>query len=128
VLLVTHNLAEAERVIDRFAIIDHGRILHEGTPASMRSLVTDRLRLEVTLSGGEPIEPHPSLTPDPRADGAFLFEARDLAGVSAWLSLLRERSQLLDFRIGPPDLDAIYVAAVNGNSSTSGAARELVTS
>jgi ABC-type multidrug transport system ATPase subunit len=128
VLLVTHNLAEAERVIDRFAIIDHGRILHEGTPASMRSLVTHKLRLEVTFSGsGGAVEPHPLLTADQRAEGAYLFEQSDLPGVSAWLSLLRERGQLLDFRIGPPDLDAIYVAAVGGNDDQHRAAREMVT-
>ena len=110
VLLVTHNLAEAERVIHRLAIIDHGRILREGSPASMRSLVTDRLRLELELGG--PVEAHPALLAEPGVAGRYLFEQADLLPVSAWLTGLRERGLLLDFRIGPPSLDDIYAVTV----------------
>jgi ABC-type multidrug transport system ATPase subunit len=110
VLLVTHNLAEAERVIGRFAIIDHGRILREGTPAAMRSLVSDRLRLELTAAAG--LAPHPALQSDPLAAGHYLFEQGDLGAVSTWLQLLRDRGEVLDFRIGPPTLDDIYTATV----------------
>src|SRR5207249_612101 len=35
VLLTTHELEEAERVSDRIIIIDHGRIVAEGTPAEL---------------------------------------------------------------------------------------------
>jgi ABC-2 type transport system ATP-binding protein len=116
VLLVTHNLAEAERVIDRLAIIDGGRILREGSPASLRSVVSDKLRLELTLAREVPI--HPALLIDPRGPGLYLFEQSNLPCVSTWLSGLREDGSLLDFRIGPPNLDDIYAAAV-------GPAREL---
>jgi ABC-type multidrug transport system ATPase subunit len=110
VLLVTHNLAEAERFIDRLAIIDGGRIVREGTPSSLRSLVTERLRLELSLSGD--VAPHPALTPEPAATGSYLLDQRDLAAVSGWLHALREAGLLLDFRIGPPTLDDIYTAVV----------------
>jgi ABC-type multidrug transport system ATPase subunit len=116
VLLVTHNLAEAERVIDRLAIIDGGRILREGSPASLRSVVTDKLRLELTL--GREVAINPALHVDPRGPGLYLFEQADLQCVSTWLSGLRDEGALLDFRIGPPNLDDIYAAAV-------GPAREL---
>lgn len=110
VLLVTHNLAEAERFIDRLAIIDGGRIVREGTPSALRSLVTDRLRLEVTTVGS--FAPHPALVPEPGNDSCFLCDQRDLAAVTAWLAGLRESGVLTDFRIGPPTLDDIYAAAV----------------
>ena len=109
VLLVTHNLAEAERVIDRVAIIDGGRILREGSPASLRSLVTDRLRLEITAGGG--FSPHPLLTTDGTAD-TYLLDHADLPAVSQWLAEQRAAGVVLDFRIGPPTLDDIYTAAV----------------
>lgn len=35
VLLTTHNMDEAERVADRVGIIDHGKLLVEGTPAGL---------------------------------------------------------------------------------------------
>jgi ABC-2 type transport system ATP-binding protein len=111
VLLVTHNLAEAERVIDRLAIIDGGRILREGTPSSLRSVVTEKLRLEITLAAAD-VAVHPALIPDPRRSGLYLFEERALTTVTAWLGSLRDRNELLDFRIGPPDLDDIYAASL----------------
>ncbi|HKS92701.1 MAG TPA: ABC transporter ATP-binding protein [Tepidiformaceae bacterium] len=109
VLLVTHNLAEAERVIDRLAIIDGGRILREGSPASLRSLVTNQLKLELAAAG--PLAPHPALLPDGR-DGAYLFAQADLGPVSGWLSTMREIGKVTDFRIGPPSLDDIYAVTV----------------
>ena len=41
VLLTTHHLEEAERLCDRVAIIDEGRIAKEGTLASLRAEVQD---------------------------------------------------------------------------------------
>ncbi|MBK6317157.1 MAG: ABC transporter ATP-binding protein [Dehalococcoidia bacterium] len=110
VLLVTHNLAEAERFIDRLAIIDGGKIVREGTPGSLRSLVTDKLRLETAFRGD--VSLHPALIAESMAPGRYLFEQRDLSAVSAWLSAAREAGLLADFRIGPPTLDDIYAAVV----------------
>ncbi|MDP1805003.1 MAG: ABC transporter ATP-binding protein, partial [Acidimicrobiales bacterium] len=39
VLLATHELDEAERVADRVVIVDHGRLLADGTPAALMSSV-----------------------------------------------------------------------------------------
>jgi len=112
VLLVTHNLAEAEQVISRFAIIDRGRILQEGTPAALRTLVTDQLRLYLTTV--VPVQPHPALRTDPEASGAYFFDHRELIQVSSWLDSLREAGSLVDFRIAPPTLDDIYAVTVTG--------------
>ncbi|WP_322795450.1 ABC transporter ATP-binding protein [Tepidiforma sp.] len=109
VLLVTHNLAEAERVIDRLAIMNAGRVIREGTPAALRSLVTDRLRLE--LDAAAPLSPHPALLPD--GDGsAWLFERGRLPEIAAWLDAHHRSGAISDFRIGPPGLDDIYAAAM----------------
>ena len=37
VLLVTHNVIEAERSVDALAILDHGRVLTQGTPAELKA-------------------------------------------------------------------------------------------
>ena len=39
VFLTTHYLEEADRLADRLAIIDHGRIVEEGTPADLKATV-----------------------------------------------------------------------------------------
>lgn len=110
VLLVTHNLAEAERFLDRLAIIDGGRIVREGTPGSLRTLVTEKLRLETVLRGD--VSPHPALIAERSNPDRYLFEQHDLPAVSAWLSAAREAGLVADFRIGPPSLDDIYTAVV----------------
>lgn len=108
ILLVTHNLAEAERVVDRVAIMSAGRIVSEGSPAELRRLVTERLRLELTAAW--PVTPHPALVAE--AGGAYLFDAAELPAVAAWLARLRESGAVSDFRITPPTLDDIYAAVM----------------
>ncbi len=41
VILTTHELTEAERLADRVVIIDHGRVLAEGSPAELAAGTTD---------------------------------------------------------------------------------------
>lgn len=39
VLLTTHYMEEADRLADRLAIVDHGRIVAEGTPAALKASI-----------------------------------------------------------------------------------------
>lgn len=48
ILLTTHYLDEADRLCDRLAIVDHGRVVAEGTPEELKAeLQGDRVTLEV---------------------------------------------------------------------------------
>lgn len=49
VLLITHNVLEAERSVDRLALIDNGKLVGVGTPASLKGAFNKKLRLELTL-------------------------------------------------------------------------------
>ena len=46
ILLTTHDMAEAEAVCDRVALIDHGRVLAVETPASLAQLVSQHERID----------------------------------------------------------------------------------
>jgi ABC-2 type transport system ATP-binding protein len=37
ILLTTHYMEEADRLCDRLAIVDHGRIVVEGTPSELKA-------------------------------------------------------------------------------------------
>jgi ABC-2 type transport system ATP-binding protein len=52
VLLVTHNVLEAEKAVDRLAIIDNGRLIAEGTPSSMKASDRGHLRLQLMIAPG----------------------------------------------------------------------------
>ena len=51
VILTTHNMDEAERLADRVAIIDHGRLLVVDTPEDLMRTVGEGDVLEVEFSG-----------------------------------------------------------------------------
>ena len=52
VLLTTHYMDEAERLCDRLAIIDHGKIIAEGTPAELVAALSGHHVVEFAISGG----------------------------------------------------------------------------
>lgn len=52
ILLVSHNMLEAERVLDRVLIMHHGRIRHDGTPLSLRQEAGDFLKVTVRFAAG----------------------------------------------------------------------------
>jgi ABC-type multidrug transport system ATPase subunit len=52
IILVTHNVLEAERVIERVGIVRHGKIIALGTPGELKERVDQRIHLELTLAPG----------------------------------------------------------------------------
>jgi ABC-2 type transport system ATP-binding protein len=52
VLLTTHYMDEAERLCDRLAIIDHGQVIAQGTPAELIAKLGGHHVVEFALSGG----------------------------------------------------------------------------
>ncbi|SFC74036.1 ABC transporter ATP-binding protein [Streptomyces aidingensis] len=56
VLLVTHNVSEAEAVLDRVAVLDGGRIIACDTPAGLKARVGDEVRLDLVWRDRPPLE------------------------------------------------------------------------
>jgi ABC-2 type transport system ATP-binding protein len=50
VLLTTHYIEEAERLCDRVAIVDHGKMIALGTPRELKQRSADTTRIEVRLA------------------------------------------------------------------------------
>jgi ABC-2 type transport system ATP-binding protein len=50
VLLCTHNLVEAQRLCDRVAVLEHGKILALGTPADLGRRYAHRQQFEIEVS------------------------------------------------------------------------------
>ncbi len=53
VILTTHNMDEADRLADRVAIIDHGKLLILDTPRALKRSVGEGDVLEITLTGDD---------------------------------------------------------------------------
>lgn len=53
VILVTHNVLEAEQVVDRVAVVNHGKLLAIDHVSVLKQRVDQRMKLEITTSFGE---------------------------------------------------------------------------
>ncbi|WP_035957297.1 ABC transporter ATP-binding protein [Kitasatospora sp. NRRL B-11411] len=55
VLLVTHNVIEAETVLDRVAVVDTGRVIACDTPGGLKALVDGHVRLDLVWRTDAPL-------------------------------------------------------------------------
>ena len=116
VILVTHDVAEAERALDRVAILEKGRVVTMGTPAELKTDLAHRTRIELVMAEG-------STSVDDVV--AVLGPASTIEGrrVSTWVAsdeavrLLDKvmsavsSSDLEDVRLVTPSLEDVYLEA-----------------
>jgi ABC-2 type transport system ATP-binding protein len=57
-IMTTHYMEEADRLCQRLAIIDHGRILQLDTPAALKKALPGGRILDLWVRSPEPIAPH----------------------------------------------------------------------
>ena len=101
VLLTTHYMEEAEALCDRIAVVDHGKILAEGTVDEL--LANSGAQTVVTVRYEEPV-------PDGLAERAGLTERPGVTKVEA------DGDQLRVFAADPEGLlgDLVSIGAANG--------------
>ena len=118
VLLCTQYLDEADQLASRIAVIDHGRVIAEGTPSQLKASVGSgalhvRLLepsqreeaarvLERVLDHAVHLEPDPAALSVPVADAARASEA--IAELAAGGVVPA------DFSLGQPSLDEVFLA------------------
>jgi ABC-2 type transport system ATP-binding protein len=115
VLLVTHNVLEAERVVDRLAIIDQGRVSGMGTPASLKEAEGDIMRLELILEPGSSPPALPDFMQQPVIVNRRIVGRVNLADVPAAIELarsLKNSGTIEEFSLGPATLEDIYIRLV----------------
>jgi len=50
IVLTTHYIEEAEKLCDRVAIVDHGKVIATGTPRELKERSANTTRIEVRLA------------------------------------------------------------------------------
>jgi ABC-2 type transport system ATP-binding protein len=117
ILLCTQYLDEADQLADGIAVIDHGRVIAEGTPAQLKASVGGGA-LHVRLLDPEQ-RPEAErvlaaelgtvhLEPDPAALSTQCADADRAAEAVA--ELVRSGAQIAGFSLGQPSLDEVFLA------------------
>lgn len=123
VLLVTHNVLEAERSVDRLAVIDQGRVVAAGTAASLKGYENGYLRLELVLEPNAGRPKMPDFAREALLVGRRLISrvaADDVTRAVAWAQQIKREGIAEEYGIGPATLEDVYVRIV-GHPEVQGA-------
>jgi ABC-2 type transport system ATP-binding protein len=121
IFLTTQYLEEADQLADRVAVLDHGRIVAEGTPAELkRRIPGGHIQLQFAEPAG--LRAAASMIPDATPDDEQLILQVPGDGSVASLrrvldELDRARIDVEDLSIHSPDLDDVFFA-VTGHPAT----------
>jgi ABC-2 type transport system ATP-binding protein len=114
IVLTTHYIEEAERLCDRVAIVDHGKVIVQGTPRELKQASANTSRVEVRLA-------------KPASNGTLksldgVVDARELAGAyvlhcqrtaPAIVALVKhleaEGNELVSLEIATPSLEDVFI-------------------
>jgi ABC-2 type transport system ATP-binding protein len=124
VLLTTQYLDEADRLAERMAVVDHGRVIAEGTSRELKAMV-GASALHVRLANAEQRQAAQDLVhrvlgdgllpgTDPTELAARLEHPGQAAEVLAALS--RGSVDIAEFSVGNPSLDEVFLALTGRTS------------
>ncbi|MBK3569027.1 MULTISPECIES: ABC transporter ATP-binding protein [unclassified Streptomyces] len=119
VLLVTHNVIEAETVLDRVAVLDQGRVIACDTPAGLKEQVAGEVRVELVWREKPPLDvPEVAALRDRAVESGRRWTLR-LAPEEARVAVATVTggaafAALDDFTLATPSLEDVYLT-LGGN-------------
>ena len=123
VFLVTHNVMEAEKSVDRLAIISGGRLIAEGTPSSLKADDRGHLRLQVMLRPEAATPSLPSWVRRPVRVGHNLvttIDEVDAAQGINWATDLIGAGVAEEYALGATTLEDVYIRLTGHTSADEG--------
>lgn len=115
VLLVTHNVIEAETVLDRVAVLDRGRVIACDTPAGLKERVSGEVRVELVWRERAPLDvPEVAALQERAARSGRRWTLRlapeEARAVVATVTGGAAFAALDDFTLTTPSLEDVYLA------------------
>lgn len=114
VLLVTHNVIEAETVLDRVAVLDQGKVIACDTPAGLKEQVAGEVRVELVWREKPPLDvPEVAALRDRAVESGRRWTLR-LAPEEARVAVATVTggaafAALDDFTLATPSLEDVYL-------------------
>ena len=115
ILLTTHYLDEAEHLADRVVVIDHGRVLAEGTPEALAAAAGAATVISFRMPSGLRVADLPGVGHEARVAGSMV-EVRtdtptaDVAELATWAS--GRGIELEALALARPSLEDVYLDLV----------------
>ena len=116
VILTTHDLDDITRLCSRLMIIDHGRLIYDGTVEALRTAYGTTRVLVVDLATDEPLELAGAVPV--RAEGRrrwFQF-ARDEVSAAELIARLLATNEVADLTLEEPDIEDIVRRIYRGET------------
>lgn len=129
IVICTHNLAEAEELADKIAIIRRGKIIAQGSPKALMSRLLGpeeyELRLATPLNGRHPELP-PGATITASGSDWIRYQVENPAQVNPILlqSLLEAGMPVVSLQEVPRSLEQLYLLAINNMEEPEGSDAE----
>jgi ABC-2 type transport system ATP-binding protein len=120
VLLVTHNVLEAERAVDRLAIINRGKVVSAGTPGSLKENGGENMRFEIILEPRAEAPKNPDFLRHTATTGRRVIgrlKETDVAPTIQWARDLKEMGIVEEYSVGPITLEDVYLKVVGHDDS-----------
>ncbi len=116
ILITTHYIEEAERLCDRVAIIDAGKIIELGTPREIQQRVLGHSLVEVTTNDAMPFDQLPEQLRDGKyttGDEGRSFSMQTDAPAASIVELVKWIDQhglrLVDIHLKRPTLEDVFI-------------------
>jgi len=114
IVMTTHYIEEAERLCDRVAIVDHGKVIALGTPRELKERSGDKTRIEVRLAKPESDDTlkHLDGVSDCRnLNGGYVLQCQrpPQAIVALVKHLEAEGNELISLEIATPSLEDVFI-------------------
>jgi ABC-2 type transport system ATP-binding protein len=117
IVMTTHYMEEADRLCDRIAILDRGRLLALDTPAALKRRAPGGTLIELTLDGDavELVEPARALpgvlSAEAEASVLRVYHPDGGHAIAALIGLGTARGrQVINIHIAPPSLETLFVS------------------
>jgi ABC-2 type transport system ATP-binding protein len=116
ILLTTHYMDEAERLCDRVAIVDHGKVIAEGSPRELIASLQAEHVLEFAVTDGRPVDEAAfagldGVCASSRRNGTYRLQVTELHRTVPLLlgELRRQGAQLSELRTHSATLEDVFV-------------------
>jgi ABC-2 type transport system ATP-binding protein len=114
IVLTTHYIEEAERLCDRVAIVDHGKVIAEGTPRELKARSENTTRIEVRLSKPATdgvLRGLDGVTDARELDGGYVLHCQRTAPAIVALvkHLESQNNELVSLEIATPSLEDVFI-------------------